>query len=338
MAKQGWRPRRTLAFASWDGEEVGLTGSTEYGEQFADELKRKLVAYLNVDSSTSGSSFEPDAVASLAPLLIEVSKTVQDPSGASLYQAWRKSAAKPKTDEQDRNPQPVEDSKLVNTRIGSGSDHTVFLNHLGRPTVGLTFNGPYGVYHSMYDNHYWISNIGDPGFKYHALLSQVWGVTALRLANADVLPFDFATYARNIRLFVDDLKKNAGGKEDVDFVAIENALGLLEAEGTALNLEVSKTLASGQIDPVRAAALNQTIMQLESNWLNPEGIPGRPWFKHMLYAARYTYAHLELPGLTEAVESGDWNVAKQQASLLQNAIVRNTDLLRTGRQNFLRKQ
>jgi N-acetylated-alpha-linked acidic dipeptidase len=338
MLKQGWRPRRTLVFASWDGEEVGLTGSTEYGEQFADELKRKLIAYLNVDSSTSGSSFEPDAVASLAPLLIEVSKTVQDPSGASLYEAWRKSAAKPKINEQDRNPQPVEDSKLVNTRIGSGSDHTVFLNHLGRPTVGLTFNGPYGVYHSMYDNHYWISNIGDPGFKYHALLSQVWGVTALRLANADVLPFDFATYARNIRLFVDDLKKNAGSKENIDFVAIENALGLLEAEGTALNLEVSKALQSGQIDQVRAAALNQTIMQLESNWLNPDGIPGRPWFKHMLYAARYTYAHLELPGLTEAVESGDWKVAKEQASLLQNAIVRNTELLRTGRQDFLRKQ
>jgi N-acetylated-alpha-linked acidic dipeptidase len=186
----------------------------------------------------------------------------------------------------------------------------------------------------MYDNHFWISNIGDPGFKYHALLSQVWGVTALRLANADVLPFDFATYARNIRLFVDDLKKNVGSKENVDFAAIEEALALLEAEGTALNLEVSKGVAAGAIDAHRARALNQDIMEVESNWLNPEGIPDRPWFKHMLYAARYTYAHLELPGLTEAVESGNRKVAKEQAALLQKAIIRNAELLRAAREEF----
>src|SRR2546430_2232258 len=162
------RPRRTIVVCSWDGEEYALTGSTEWGEQFADDLRKKLVAYLNVDESVAGAattagpdglSFSPSAVASLAPMLVEASKDVRAPSEKSLYKAWRATAMR-----DSKASTPPFDSALVETRIGSGSDHTVFLNHLGRPVINLGFTGDYGVYHSMYDDHYWMSLIGDPAF------------------------------------------------------------------------------------------------------------------------------------------------------------------------------
>ena len=194
LLQQGMRPKRTLVFCSWDGEEYALTGSTEWGEQYADELKKKAVAYLNVDEATSGKNFQGRRVGSLAPLLVDVSHTLPAPSGGTLYDEWKVSRAGNELGEDE----PVADSILANTRIGSGSDHTVFLNFLGIPVMGLTFVGPYGVYHSLYDDFFWINHFGDPGYRYHALMTQLWGVLALRLANADVLPLDFDFYADNI--------------------------------------------------------------------------------------------------------------------------------------------
>src|SRR5208282_2604623 len=206
LAKQGMRPRRTIIVCSWDGEEVGLTGSTEWGEQFVDDLRAKAVAYINVDEATSGPNFHGEAVASLAPMLEETTHTLQDPSGKSLYEAWRETVAR---DKQKPGSGPFESgavgSTLADTRIGSGSDNTVFLNFVGMPVIGLGFEGDYGVYHSAYDDFFWMNHFGDPGYRYHTLMSQLWGVTALRLANADLLPFDFAGYAGNIRQFVDEL-------------------------------------------------------------------------------------------------------------------------------------
>src|SRR5437660_3136809 len=196
LAKAGTRPRRTVVFCSWDGEEVGLTGSTEWGEQFADELKSKAVAYINVDEATSGSNFHGQAVASLAPMLAEVAQTLQDPSGKSLYDAWKATIERERAERKQSNQMNdsgVPSATLADTRIGSGSDHTVFLNFIGMPVIGLQFDGDYGVYHSAYDDLYWMNHFGDPGYRYHTLMSQVWGVTSLRLANADLLPCDFAT-------------------------------------------------------------------------------------------------------------------------------------------------
>ena len=172
LLKGGVRPRRTIVFGSWDGEEIGLTGSTEWGEQFADDLRTKLVAYLNVDSSASGPNFQGGASGSLAPFLVETTRAIQDPGGGSLHDAWLKSTAAERKDAHDT--QPVSDDNVVNTRIGSGSDHTVFLNFLGRPVITLQFDGPYGVYHSVYDDYYWMNHFGDPGYKYHAAMSQLW--------------------------------------------------------------------------------------------------------------------------------------------------------------------
>ena len=320
LKKQGIRPNRTIVICSWDGEEVGLTGSTEWGEQFADELKTKAVAYINVDSSASGPNFRPDAVASLAPLIVEVSRSLEAPSGRSLYEEWKASMS--------LKHKATKDSKLVNTRIGSGSDHTVFLNFLGRPTIGLTFDGPYGVYHSMYDDFYWMNQFGDPGYRYHTLMSKLWGVLALRLANAEVLPFDFAFYADNIRQFVEELQKKKDAKQHFDFKPLLARVAQFEVEGRTLNQAIERGLASGKIGRSLSQQVNGNIMQVEANWLNPEGIPGRPWFKHILYAARYTYAHLELPGLTEAIERSDWKAAAEQGKILEDALAKNAALLR----------
>src|SRR5262249_36116067 len=209
----------------------------------------------------------------------------------------------------------------------------------------------------------WMNHFGDPGYKYHTLMSQLWGVTALRLANADLLPFDFATYASNIREFVTDLAGNnksvtakkvsaaenepsrsviltglsaerseavtqskdpspadstRGGNRSsshgfllptsttadpkLDMTAVMKTIDDFESAGRKLNESLSHKLAAGSIDLKLASTLNHGMMQVEHNWLNPDGIPGRTWFKHILYGTRYTYAHLELPGLTEAVE------------------------------------
>lgn len=320
LKKQGIRPKRTLIICSWDGEEVGLTGSTEWGEQFADDLMNKAVAYINVDSSASGPNFRPDAVASLAPLIVEVSRSLDAPSGKSLYEEWKASRAREKKD--------IRDAALVDTRIGSGSDHTVFLNFLGRPTIGLTFDGPYGVYHSMYDNFYWMNRFGDPGYRYHTLMSKLWGVLALRLANADILPLDFAVYADNIRQFVDELRKKSDPQKRFDFKPLLDRVAQFESEGQAFNRAIERRLQAGATESEAMRRLNQQIMRVEGNWLNSEGIPGRPWFKHLLYAARYTYAHLELPGLTEAIERADWKVASEQSRILEGALEKNAALLR----------
>ena len=413
LAKQGMRPRRTIVVCSWDGEEVGLTGSTEWGEQFADELRKKAVAYLNVDSSTSGPNFHGQAVASLAPMLVEATKTLQDPSGKTLYEAWKESVARERTEASAHAAAPdsaakkedVMDQNLADTRIGSGSDPTGFLNFFGIPVLGLQFDGPYGVYHSAYDDFFWMNHFGDPGYRYHTLMSQLWGVLALRLSNADLLPFDFAAYAQNIGQFVKELAKNnpviasenepkenpvilsenelarnnpvilseadgprsgsAAQSKDpspacatcapsrssdyasrsdpfgpkstsdemstaprvLDLKPILAAIDNFEAAGNRLNESLTRALTSSSIGPQLARTINHGTMQAERNWLNPDGIPGRPWFKHILYGARFTYAHLELPGLTEAVEKQDWPTANQQAEILRQALIANTKLI-----------
>ena len=321
LLKQGIRPKRTLVICSWDGEEYALTGSTEWGEQYADELKRKAVAYLNVDEATSGKDFQGDAVGSLAPLLVEVTRTLPAPSGKMLYDEWKISR------QYELHGEAISDSELANTRIGSGSDHTVFLNFLGIPTVGLTFVGPYGVYHSMYDDFYWMNHFGDPGYRYHALMAQLWGVMAMRLANADILPFDFASYGANIRRFISSLDAATHLSTKIDLVPFQDRVAAFEAAGREVNESVSRAISHGHLNAAEADRVNEELMQVERNWCNPAGIPGRPWWKHTLYGARYTYAHLELPGLTEAAEASDWARASEQAKILESALMKNTELL-----------
>ena len=328
LKQKGWRPRRTLVMCSWDGEEYALTGSTEWGEQFAGDLRQKGVAYINVDSSASGPNFQPNAVPSLAPLLVEVSKTLDDPSGKSLYEAWKDLRVK------NAGKADLADNELVDTRIGSGSDHTVFLDFDGMPSLLLEFEGPYGVYHSQYDNFFWMNHFGDPGYRYHTLMSKLWGVLSLRLANAEALPFDFAVYAASLRQFLQEVDRANDAHAHVDLAPLYDRITEFESAGRALARDTEAALAAGRLDSKTANELNRRIMSVEQNWLNPDGIPGRPWFKHMLYAARYTYAHLELPGLTEAAEAGNWKLAGEQARLIEQAVEKNAALLREAREEL----
>jgi N-acetylated-alpha-linked acidic dipeptidase len=324
MLKQGVRPKRTLVICSWDGEEYALTGSTEWGEQYADELKKKAVAYLNVDEATSGRNFQGQTVGSLAPVLVSVSRTLAAPSGGTLYDEWKLSRAAEMSKKDG-----VADAQLADTHIGSGSDHTVFLNFLGVPVMNLTFVGPYGVYHSLYDDYFWMNQFGDPGYKYHALMTELWGVTALRLANADVLPYDFDFYADNIRSFLADLDESTHLKDHIDVRALDLRAGQFQEAGRDLNQAIRRATSNEAPNAGNSfAVVNETLIQVERNWCNPAGIPGRPWFKHSIYATRFTYAHLELPGLTEAAEAGDWTRAAAQAEILKAELAKNTATLR----------
>jgi N-acetylated-alpha-linked acidic dipeptidase len=324
LAKQGIRPRRTMLFLSWDGEETSFAGSAEWSEQFAHELWQKAVAYLNVDIGVSGPDFAGDGVGSLAPLLVDASKGLRDPSGKPLHEAWRVSRAK-NLKERDEND-AVTDFNLTETRIGSGSDYAALLDHAGVPVVDVSFRGPYGVYHSAYDDFYWMEHFGDPGFRYHALMAQLLGVLALRLSNADLLPYDFGSYGAHIREYLNTLaRKSDLSKVDVD--SLRGAIDEFERAGKGLNESVQAALASGPLDPLLADQINRGMMNIERSWLNPEGIPGRPWYKHLLYACRQTYAHLELPGLTEAAESGDLPTAQRQVALLEAALRNNAQLV-----------
>jgi N-acetylated-alpha-linked acidic dipeptidase len=321
LAREGRRPKRTLVFASWDAEEWHLTGSTEWGEQFADELRRNGVAYLNVDGSVSGPDFEAGNVASLNRMVTEVARDVADPAtGSSVLEAWmgaRQKARQAVIGGGGASNTPIAGPiDLPDNELGSGSDYTVFLNFLGLPIVGMDFNGPYGVYHSIYDDYYWMTRFGDPGFRYMTAMADVWGRMALRLANADILPMDFAFYAARVGEFIDVLARKPGVAEHVDLAELRAAQRAWFEAGTAFNARASRVLAAGARDTAQVRALNAAARALEQQLLLPDGIPGRPWFRHALYAPRATYAAMTLPGITEAVEAQDWATANAQARAL----------------------
>lgn len=320
LAKSGVRPKRTLVFGAWDGEEVTLTGSTEWGEQFRDELRQKAVAYLNVDSAASGPNLELSAVGTLAPAIVDITRDLTSPAGGSLYDAWRKAGSGGGSITSGAR----KDGELVVTRIGSGSDHTVFINHVGVPVVDMSFNGPYGVYHSAYDSHHWVSTIGDPGFKYSQLMAQLWGTMALRFANADLLPFDVPTYAGAIDGFITQLKTIPQAETRLDTAPLVAAVGRLTTAGATLSSRMPLALAAGPLRRETADAVNRELLAFERTWLHEPGIPGRAWFKHLLYAPRYTYAAMSLPGVTEAAEAGDWTRAQAQLALLVAKADENT--------------
>jgi len=203
LKRGGWRPSRSILFASWDAEEFTLTSSTEWGEQHESSLQRNAVAYLNVDSAASGPNLAVAAVPALNAVIEEAAMIVRDPqTGLTLAARARDKT----TRERGALPTGAGDG-VINNRLGSGSDYTVFLNFLGIPIADLSFDGPYGVYHSMYDNHDWVARIGDPGFRYHVALVQLWGLVTLRLAQADVVPLDYVPYAQRIGEFTKEVNR-----------------------------------------------------------------------------------------------------------------------------------
>jgi len=313
LAGRGLRPRRTIVLGIWDAEEYTLTGSTEGGEEHGEELARDAVACLNVDASTSGDQLSASAVPSLRPLLYEVARGLPDPKGrGTVYDVWRAS-------EDDRNVRGygvVAGERTAEPPVailGSGSDYTVFFNHVGVPSADLVFDGPYGVYHSIYDSHEWMRRVGDPGFRYHAAMACLWGLLALRLANADVLPLDYGAYGRDILAYFDDVAALSRAR-GVD-------AGLDRARRAAL--AISRLAIPAATGDVHAdAARTRALMQAERDLLSPDGIPDRPWVRHLVYAPLPSYEAETLPGLREAIVAGDAGRAREQAAQLAAALER----------------
>jgi N-acetylated-alpha-linked acidic dipeptidase len=315
--KNGARPKRTIVFASWDAEEWTLTSSTEWGEQFEQELREKAVAYLNVDSAASGPNLTTAAVPSLNRFVTEAAYSVRDPATrVPLAVAWESRRMK------ERGSLPTgAGAELVNNRLGSGSDYTVFLNFIGVPIVDMAFDGPYGVYHSMYDNHQWVSRIGDPGFRYHAAMTRLWGVMAARLANADLLPLDYRPYAARVGEFLQEIEREAGRTFPEARAANDRfarAAGIAAIRGTD---------ALERNDAGALAPINRALMQAERSFLDMQGIPGRPWYRHQIYAPKYTYAPELLPGLAEAIRARDSARLAQQEQRLAAALERAANAL-----------
>ena len=341
LVRGGVRPRRSIVLANWDAEEFTLTSSTEWGEQHEQELHDRAVAYLNVDSSTAGPTFTAAAVPSLNQFIAEAAASITDPATTlPLPEAKRRSA------ERDRGSLPNADSAaLVSNRLGSGSDYTVFLNFIGVPIVDMAFDGPYGVYHSQYDNHQWVERVGDPGFRYHEAMTKLWGVMALRLANADALPFDYRPYASRVREFAAEIEKRsqgATGARDatgasgaaVDagrqprqtvFEPLHAAIKRFDDAAAKAAADQAAALASG--DPAALAAINRRLMRAERGFLDPAGIPGRPWYRHQIYAPKFTYAPELLPALAEAVEANDEARLAAAVTQISAAIDRATTAL-----------
>lgn len=312
----GWRPRRSIVFASWDAEEFTLTSSTEWGEQHAERLRERAVAYLNVDSAASGPRFAASAVPALNQVLAEAARVVRDPDlKVSIAEAKRER----RPTEAGSLPTGSGDA-LVDNRLGSGSDYTVFLNHLGIPVADLSFDGPYGVYHSIYDNHNWVATIGDPGFRYHVALVQLWGVAAMRLAEAGVVPLDYAPYASAIAGFAAEVERTAAKSGLDGFADLRAAVDEMAAAAQALNDARSTALRTG--NAAAARAIDAKLLRVERALLDPSGIPGRLWYRHQIYAPKHTYAPELLPGVAEALRDGDEPRARAQLRVLAGAIRR----------------
>ena len=177
----------------------------------------------------------------------------------------------------------------------------------------------------------WMEHLGDPTFEYHVTVTRVWGLLALRLANPDFLPLDFGAYGAALRTFLHELDARTQLGAHIDLRELQQRLNSFETEGHALTDTLAISLQQNLLDPRVVPSVNNGLMSIESNWLYEPGIPGRPWFQHLLYAARYTYAHLELPGLAEAAERGDWKEAAAQAKLIQQAVDTNVAALRSVR-------
>jgi N-acetylated-alpha-linked acidic dipeptidase len=352
LAKTGWRPKRTLVYASWDAEEPGLIGSTEWAEEHADELQKKAVIYVNSD--TNGKGFlGAEASHDLQRLVNQVSSDVTDPETKASVNARLRAAIQVGA---LTNPRQEKEAKIIAAggdtpvgALGSGSDYSAFLQHLGLATINLGFGGEDdqgGVYHSAYDTFEHYARFGDPTFEYGVALAKVSGRLVLREADAEVLPMQFGGFVDTVAGYVDELKKlntdmmtktaaqtkllgdraftlaadpaetNLPPAEDgpvpkIDFAPLDAAVAKLKASAKAYDEAAAKGAS-----PAEAAKVNAVLRDIDQTLLDPEGLPGRPWFKNLAYAPGVLtgYGAKTLPGVREAIEGRRWAEAQTYVS------------------------
>jgi N-acetylated-alpha-linked acidic dipeptidase len=285
--KKGHRPRRTIVFAVWDGEEPLLGGSTQWALENAEDLRKNAVVYVNVDTGVQGGSFVGGATPALAGFLRDVTKGVENPvTGRSFYDSWsaEHDAAEPR----------------VETIVGA-TDYTAFQEYLGISCIDMYFDGPYGVYHSMYDNYFRQSTVVDPGFRIGVGLSRLWGVLAWRMANVDVLPMRYSDYARAAVGYIEAAERHAGSTEPLKLAAARAAAARWEAAAT----ELERRLSLATLDRQAARAVNESLMQVERALVEPTGQKGRPFIRHLLVAPQPSYRSAYLPRIWDALDRND---------------------------------
>ncbi len=349
LSKQGWKPKRTIIYCAWDGEEPMLLGSTEWAEEHDKEIQQHAVAYINSDGNSRG-YLSMNGSHTLEHFVNGVARDIQDPdSGLPVTQRLRLreiEQAKTAEDRQELRQRP----DLRVEALGSGSDYTAFIDHLGIATLDLSYVGEVdsGIYHSVYDDFYWYTHFADTDFVYGRALSQTIGTVVMRLADADLLPFEFTDLADTIRVYTKELKKLATDERDailernkeideglfsavndprhpkvappredvppyLNFAPLDNATDALALSAGHYQDALNKTKGM-QIPPGALRDLNAKLAASEQRLTTPEGLLRRPWYKHMIYAPGvYSgYDPKTIPGVREAIEQKRWDEANSE--------------------------
>ena len=354
MAKTGYKPKRTIVYCAWDGEEPGLLGSTEWVEFHADELQQKAVLYINSDGNGRGYLYAGGSQA-LEPSFTEIIKDVQDPQTKVSVFDRRKSADIIEAGSAQRKKELINKTTYELEALGSGSDFSPFAQHIGIPSMNLGFGGEDddGQYHSVYDSYDLYKRFKDPTFEYGVVLAKVAGRTTLRFANAETLPFDFRNLQKTIGKYVtevmalaNDMRENTAvenqlikekhysiannvtaslltpaAKAEVPFLnfgSLQNAVSALEKATNSLNDAITKA----DMPAAKREAMNQKLYKAEQTLLTKEGLPRRGWYRHAIYAPGfYTgYGVKTLPGIREAIEQRDFKEAQEQIEVAAGAI------------------
>jgi N-acetylated-alpha-linked acidic dipeptidase len=368
LVKQGWKPKRTIIYCAWDGEEPGLLGSTEWVETHVDDLRKHAVVYVNSDSNSRG-YFELEGSHSLEHFMNDVARDVQDPE--TKLSIWKRSQMKEIADA--KSPEARNEVKnrhdLRLDILGGGSDHAPFINFAGVASLGIGFGGEDGggIYHSIYDDFYWYTHFSDTDFVYGKALVQAGGTSIMRMADADLLPLQFTDFADDVKMYVTEVKKfSAEQREEIrrknleigdgmyeatsdprqnwvapkpeqlppyiNFAPLDNAVESLEKSSAQYQMTLEKlsannggtTLASSSI-----AEVNALLMQSEHKLTTPEGLPGRFWYKHELYAPGvYTgYAAKAIPAVREALEQKKWKEAEEATARVAKVLEDEAQLI-----------
>ena len=354
LVKQGWKPKRTIIYCAWDGEEPGLLGSTEWVETHADDLRKHAVVYINSDSNSRG-YFALEGSHTLEHFINDVARDVQDPE--TKLSAWKRDQLKEiegaKTPEALRELRSRHDLRLE--MLGGGSDHAPFINFAGVASLGIGFGGEDGggIYHSIYDDFYWYTHFSDKDFVYGRALAQAGSTSVVRMADADLLPFQFSDFADDVKMYVREVEKFADKqreeiqekneklaegmyeatadpryswvtpkKEEVpphlNFAPLDNAVESLERSSAEYQKALEGVSANGGAALASASLkeVNEMLIQCEHKLTTPEGLPGRFWYKHELYAPGvYTgYAAKAIPAVREGLEQKKWQEAEDSAA------------------------
>jgi N-acetylated-alpha-linked acidic dipeptidase len=354
LLKQGWKPKRTIIYCAWDGEEPGLLGSSEWVETHADDLRKHAVVYINSDSNSRG-YFSLEGSHSLEHFINDVARDVQDPE--TKLSVWKRDQLKEieeaKTPEALRELRSRHDLRLE--MLGGGSDHAPFINFAGIASLGIGFGGEDGggIYHSIYDDFYWYTHFSDKDFVYGRALAQAGSTSVVRMADADLLPFQFSDFADDVKMYVREVEKFADKqreeiqennqkltegmyeatadprytwvtpkKEEVpphlNFAPLDNAVESLERSSAEYQKALDRVSANGGAALASASLkeVNEMLIQCEHKLTTPEGLPGRFWYKHELYAPGvYTgYAAKAIPAVREGLEQKNWKQAEESAA------------------------